>query len=83
VRPTVGEATQLSSAIYSERCVLAAAEAYKSLCSVTLTRTGDEMSLRLTVEPIHAHDAQRILDEFLNYALDLSVRAHLNIDHDA
>ena len=82
MRPTAGEVVQLSTTVYPERCVLEAAEAYKSFCSVMVTRAGDEISVSLAVGPKHAHEAQRILDEFLNYALDLSVRMHVGMEDD-
>ena len=81
MRPTAGEVAQLSTTVYPERCVLEAAEAYKSFCSVMVTRAGDEISVSLAVGP-NAHEAQRILDEFLNYALDLSVRMHVGMEGD-
>ena len=83
MKPTVGVAIQLSTTVYPERCVLAAAEAYKPYCSVTVTPgAGDEIAVSLVVDSKHAHDGQHVLDEFLNYALDLSLRMHLSIEGD-
>lgn len=73
---------QLSEAIYPHKCLDQAIAAYSGICSVQLL----EMTLKgcvIEIEPcaeIEA-DADRVVHEFMNYLLDLSLESHLSLAH--
>lgn len=62
----------------------AAAAAYRELCSVEIAEApgGDGLAITIKTEPWGPSDVERVVDEFLNYALDLSLSAHLGIGGD-
>ena len=67
----------LSSAIYPTECLREASAAYRGLCSVKIvgeapTGYGIEISRSADVA-----DEKQLVNEFLNYLLDLSLEKHL------
>jgi hypothetical protein len=78
--PIPGEPFSLSTTIYPGECVAVASAAYAEFCTVTVsTLSADEVTVTVGIAPTCASKAQTVLDEFLNYALDLSLRTHLGI----
>lgn len=67
----------LSSMIYPPECLQEAAAAYEGLCSVRII---SESSAGYSVEISRSADAadeRQLVNEFLNYLLDLSLEKHL------
>ena len=71
---------RLSEAIYPRKCLDQAIAAYSGICSVQVS----ESSLKgyvIEIEPcaeIEA-DGERVVHEFMNYLLDLSLESHLSL----
>jgi len=68
----------LSSAIYPVECLREAAVAYQGLCSVEIigeSSTGYSIEIRRAV---NIADGTQLVNEFLNYLLDLSLEKHLS-----
>jgi hypothetical protein len=70
----------LSKFIYPRRCVEEAATAYAAICSVEVvgvTPHSLEVEVRSITGQSEVPDDGRIIHEFLNYLLDLSLEHHL------
>jgi hypothetical protein len=66
----------LASAIYPPECLRQAAAAYQGLCSVRIV---DETPTAYSIEISrsgHIVDEKELINEFLNYLLDLSLENH-------
>lgn len=71
---------QLSKSIYPRRCVEGAAAAYAAICSVEVvgeTSHALEVEISSIAGQSEMPDEGRIIHEFLNYLLDLSMEYHL------
>lgn len=70
----------LSTTIYPRQCLEDAVAAYSAICSVKLTRE-THGALEVLIMPIPGPDEQanesRVVHEFLNYLLDVSLEHHL------
>jgi hypothetical protein len=68
----------LSSAIYTRECLREAAAAYRGLCTVNVLReSAGEYSIEITRSG-EVVDERQLVNEFLNYLLDLSLEKHLS-----
>jgi len=69
---------EISSAIYPPECLREAAAAYQGLCSVTVIGESPAgYSIEISRAPDVVDDKQ-LVNEFLNYLLDLSLEKHLS-----
>lgn len=68
----------LSPAIYLPECLYEAAAAYQGLCSVkVISESPAEYAVKIS--PLEGiSDENRLVHEFLNYLLDLSLETHLS-----
>lgn len=67
----------LQREFYARGCITQALADFKSYLSATVRKDGEDTLLRLTLDPAHIAEADQIVREFLNYLLDLSLKAHL------
>jgi hypothetical protein len=67
----------LSSVIYPPECLRRAAAAYQGLCSVEVVEESPVGCLIEIHRAAHIVDGRRLINEFLNYLLDLSLEKHL------
>lgn len=68
----------MSPLIYSQECIDSAVAAYSNFCSVVVlgdTPRGREIEIRPMAD---VSDEFRLVREFLNYLLDLSLENHLS-----
>lgn len=67
----------LSSSIYPLECLHDAITGFQGLCSVTvISATATEYSIEIRPSS-NAPDRKQLINEFLNYLLDLSLEKHL------
>ena len=69
------EDLRLPPNIYPDECLEAASEAFRGFCSVRVVG-GDDRSLAIIVHPQHREMSARVVGEFLNHLLALSLRHH-------
>jgi len=62
--------------LYNEDCLKAACEAYKTFAIVSVERGDDYSRIAMALAP-GGPDPATVRREFLNYALDLSIKKHL------
>ncbi|MCI0626499.1 MAG: HxsD-like protein [Acidobacteria bacterium] len=67
----------ISHSLYPLECVAKAVEAYSGTCMVRIYEATDAQSLLEFQVPDDASDAKRVVHEFLNYLLDMSVETRL------
>jgi len=70
----MSNAVALQSEFYSLECVAKALSDFREFASATTVPLRDGIRLDLNVNPVFANESKRIMCEFLNYALDLSIK---------
>lgn len=66
----------LAELIYPQQCVEAAIRAYMDLCSVKVLRLTED-GCCVEIRGLQNVDERQLVNEFLNYVLDLSLEKHL------
>jgi hypothetical protein len=66
----------LDETIYPSECIKEAGVVYSELCSVTL-QYGTEHSVVAEITSLSPVDERTVVNEFLNYLLNLSLEKHL------
>lgn len=72
------EALLLQIEFYDPVCVAEAIGEFREYLSGELAPLGNEIRVDLSVNPSYANEKIRILREFLNYALDLSLKGRFS-----
>lgn len=69
---------RLSKKIYPSACLEQAAQAYSSLCSISVSQdTAAERHIEIKISTSVEAEENKVAREFLNYLLDLSLENHL------
>jgi len=66
----------LEHRFYPQDCLAAACEAYREFADITVDTGSDSSAIEITPRSTGSETAVR--REFLNYVLDLSIKAHLS-----
>ncbi len=74
MNPISNSMLKLQTDFYSPECVTQALADFGEYLSGSWELSGDEMHVQVRVTPYYAAERSRILREFLNYVLDLSLK---------